>query len=1183
MVYSHIIHLADIHIRTTRQEEYYEVFNRLFDLIKKYAPKPLILICGDVVHERPKHSAEVIKTVLYFLNNLAEIGKTVLINGNHDFYENNEKKYKILEVLPKPENLDYITKSGTYQYENILLSVNALDDEPYISYYDICHPEKERFHNVAVGHYTLTSELARHHRGYDISFLGDLHERHMRNPNCYYSGSLIQQNHGESRNKGFGIYNLQTKRYKYIDVHNDYAFVTLETSETTGDIIELELPKNSYIRLRRALKFQHRDNEYRQQIGLLTNLLSFRIEVPPIGPIAAAALVAGIPQQIQFDEPSIEEILGSNHPQKMELVNMHRDYMKSHEDSRRQIQESFFSLHYFEMEGILSYKDKVAINFKDLEGIIGIHGNNATGKSNILKAIIFALCGDITVEYATMTASGQRGTSNRSSTSLKYSYDIQYLLNNLSKKGYTRIEFFHGKNKYRIHREIIIATRDGRRRATVALFKEASDGGGWVSLTKTKKETDKDIFDMVGKSALFILTNVYNREATSFLSCNVKERYNIISNLLDLEAYESILKILDDEVKQLRVLKTADEAKANYILTSTGLNPTEQINIAELSTEQLNLREDISTLQQLLTPDIEARANNKPEIIEEAPLLRKKLNKMQSYVFPEKLPEKTQKLLPEETIPDVFTQYHQLKHIQKPTTQFTTKDLPIQLPEPYKTDVFLEDLEFYHTKTIIASEYSRDEILSILAKYNYKHVENTVKTYNDNLEPFESSKYIPLTEAAEVTKPQYQPLKKILPSKPKDELIAAIENYNQSELVEELDSLRLQQESKREVFSKKSITTSDIKMLNMNIDTFKEKTDVFNNISNDNPEAKLTSLLQIKSLIPDILEGLQMQADIRFNQQIDEAIAHNSNQDKIAERISYLETELAMLDELLMIQHREYNNYINDQTLLPYLHNFSYLLDQMNIETRYKEMYHKYLQNMAYIKQQNEKYGQLMVVLEKMAYIKAYSKRQIVSLTASLAAINYNIKMSIEEKTKRIQEIEDILKLETHLKNYREIQEGLAKITSSLQLKQTYQKLISQEGGIKDTIINRYLEVLANSINLSLSTYYIKLASDQNNGIRLSIYKNNKELNVQQLSGYETFALEIATKRALNIFSTVGTSQLFIMDEGFDVIDASNLEYFSTLLQDFKTTYKHVILISHDENIKSMVEHTITPDSIKSI
>jgi len=121
--------------------------------------------------------------------------------------------------------------------------------------------------------------------------------------------------------------------------------------------------------------------------------------------------------------------------------------------------------------------------------------------------------------------------------------------------------------------------------------------------------------------------------------------------------------------------------------------------------------------------------------------------------------------------------------------------------------------------------------------------------------------------------------------------------------------------------------------------------------------------------------------------------------------------------------------------------------------------------------------------------------------------------------------------------------------------------------------------MIEKAINKNLINYRISLEI-VGNSLNMLIHKGNTKLLPQQLSGYEAFALELSTKQVLNRFSTVGTSQLLILDEGFDVIDNSNLEIFGQLLKDITKRYKHILLISHNEMVKTLATSSITPTSI---
>ena len=60
---NYIYHLADIHIRPLeRHNEYREVFNNLYEYLKiqNNLEESLIVICGDIIHEKDKLTPELI-------------------------------------------------------------------------------------------------------------------------------------------------------------------------------------------------------------------------------------------------------------------------------------------------------------------------------------------------------------------------------------------------------------------------------------------------------------------------------------------------------------------------------------------------------------------------------------------------------------------------------------------------------------------------------------------------------------------------------------------------------------------------------------------------------------------------------------------------------------------------------------------------------------------------------------------------------------------------------------------------------------------------------------------------------------------------------------------------------------------------------------------------------------------
>ncbi|CAG8652031.1 3973_t:CDS:1, partial [Ambispora gerdemannii] len=78
-----IVHLADIHIKDSRREEYALVFQRLYKKLGELVPD-IIAICGDIFHDKTKATAHNYSDVEAFLVALTTLAPVVLIPGNHD-------------------------------------------------------------------------------------------------------------------------------------------------------------------------------------------------------------------------------------------------------------------------------------------------------------------------------------------------------------------------------------------------------------------------------------------------------------------------------------------------------------------------------------------------------------------------------------------------------------------------------------------------------------------------------------------------------------------------------------------------------------------------------------------------------------------------------------------------------------------------------------------------------------------------------------------------------------------------------------------------------------------------------------------------------------------------------------------------------------------------------------------
>ena len=262
-MYEYIIHLSDIHIRLkNREEEYRQVFTRLYQRINeiiKQNPSSstgLIVVTGDIFHDKVSLTPESIILCTEFFTNLATLLKTIVIPGNHDgLLNSNERIDNISGVLfgKEIENLHYFKNSGIHQFNNILFGISSIFDNEFIKATQLNNYIHENnllttnnlikiglYHGM-VGNIKLQNmcqakgeKTVEDFEGYDYVLLGDIHTHQFLNPSktIAYASSLISQNFSETDDEhGFiywDLYNPENTHYEIIlnDYHHRIGYLT---------------------------------------------------------------------------------------------------------------------------------------------------------------------------------------------------------------------------------------------------------------------------------------------------------------------------------------------------------------------------------------------------------------------------------------------------------------------------------------------------------------------------------------------------------------------------------------------------------------------------------------------------------------------------------------------------------------------------------------------------------------------------------------------------------------------------------------------------------------------------------------------------------------------------------------------------------------------------------------------
>ena len=73
----------------------------------------------------------------------------------------------------------------------------------------------------------------------------------------------------------------------------------------------------------------------------------------------------------------------------------------------------------------------------------------------------------------------------------------------------------------------------------------------------------------------------------------------------------------------------------------------------------------------------------------------------------------------------------------------------------------------------------------------------------------------------------------------------------------------------------------------------------------------------------------------------------------------------------------------------------------------------------------------------------------------------------------------------------------------------------------------------------------------------------------------EKMISSIAIRVALTNISSLPKSSMLIIDEGFGALDDNNLEACARLLTNLKSYFKNILVISHVDTIKDVVDNVI--------
>ncbi len=109
-----------------------------------------------------------------------------------------------------------------------------------------------------------------------------------------------------------------------------------------------------------------------------------------------------------------------------------------------------------------------------------------------------------------------------------------------------------------------------------------------------------------------------------------------------------------------------------------------------------------------------------------------------------------------------------------------------------------------------------------------------------------------------------------------------------------------------------------------------------------------------------------------------------------------------------------------------------------------------------------------------------------------------------------------------------------------------------------------------------VSNFNVELFADEDGGdLEIFIDYGDSKRPIELSSGMEKMISSLAIRTALIEVSAIPKPDLFIIDEGFGALDDTNLEACARLLTSLKRNFKNMLIISHVDSIKDIVDNVI--------
>jgi len=575
-------HIADTHIRNLKYHfEYREVFKQLYKSLKE-ENVDYIIHCGDIAHTKTQISPEFVDLCREFFEELSAIAPTYIILGNHDGNLRNGSRQDALSPIVRAINsprLVLIKNAGEVKIgDNFCLNVLSVFDED-----NWTDPTDEEAINIALYHGAINKSktdsnwtLGGDHDigifdNFDYAFLGDIHKtQHLdAAKRIWYAGSTVQQNFGESLDKGYLLWDIESKdefSNRLITFANPKPFVTLELTKA-GNLPRKKPPEGARLRI------VSDENVTLDKVRKAVDIVKYRYSPESVTYLNRAAgkqITVKAPEgmkQEDLRDLKTQESLMEEYLKEFEVTDtvmkkvydLNKKYNVQVEENEDVMRNVHWSLQSLEWDNLFNYGEGNSIDFTKLEGIVGIFGKNYSGKSSIVDTLLYSLYNSTSKSIRkNLNIINQNMSDCKATATIKID-DTDYVVERVSEKYTKRLKGVETKE----------ASTD------LEFFKRDLTGNTEGLNGTSRQDTDKNVRKYFGTIQDFLTTSMASQlDSLSFVNEGSTKRKEFLAKFLDLEIFDKKFKL----------------AKEESAITKAALRRLEGI---DFETEIISLKKDI--------------------------------------------------------------------------------------------------------------------------------------------------------------------------------------------------------------------------------------------------------------------------------------------------------------------------------------------------------------------------------------------------------------------------------------------------------------------------------------------------------------------------------------------------------------------------------------------------------------